>query len=331
MMVFKFAYPNVLFLLLLLLPILVWYVLKFRKAIPTVQMSNIQSVKGLPLSYKHILGHILFGLKLIAIALLIIVLARPQSSNSYENVSTQGIDIVLALDISGSMLARDFKPDRLEASKDIATEFIAGRPNDRIGLVIFSSESFTQCPLTTDHAVLMNLFREIKSGMIEDGTAIGVGLANAVNRLKESQAVSKVIILLTDGVNNQGSIDPITAAELAKTFGIRVYTVGIGTQGTAPYPVKDIFGNTVLQPMKVEIDEPQLQHISDITGGQYFRATNNDKLRQIYNEIDKLEKSKISVKEYSRKQEEYLPYAIASFILLLLDFVLRKTILRSIP
>jgi Ca-activated chloride channel family protein len=331
MLTYQFAFPKILFLLLLLLPMLAWYVLKQRKSIPTVQMSSIKAVKGLPVSFKHILNHVLFGFKLIAIALLIVVLARPQSSNSYENVSTQGIDIVIALDISGSMLARDFKPDRLEASKDIATEFIAGRPNDRIGLVIFSGESFTQCPLTTDHAVLMNLFREIKSGMIEDGTAIGVGLANAVKRLKDSDAVSKVIILLTDGVNNQGEIDPITAAELAKTFGIRVYTVGIGTQGTAPYPVQDFFGNTVFQQMQVEIDEPTLQHISDITGGQYFRATNNDKLRQIYKEIDTLEKSKISVKEYSRKEEEYLPYAIAAFILLLLDFILRKTILRSIP
>jgi Ca-activated chloride channel homolog len=331
MMVYQFAYPKVLFFLLLLLPLLAWYILKHRKTVPTVQMSNIQSVKGLPLSYKHLLGHILFGLKLFAIALLIIVLARPQSSNSYENISTQGIDIIIALDISGSMLARDFKPDRLEASKDIATEFIAGRPNDRIGLVIFSAESFTQCPLTTDHAVLMNLFKEIKSGMIEDGTAIGVGLANAVKRLKDSEAVSKVIILLTDGVNNQGAIDPITAAELAKTFGIRVYTVGIGTQGTAPYPVQDFFGNMVFQQMKVEIDEPTLQHISDITGGQYFRATNNAKLRQIYSEIDKLEKSKISVKEYSRKEEEYLPYAVIAFIFLILDFILRKTLLRSIP
>jgi Ca-activated chloride channel homolog len=331
MIIYQFAYPKVLLLLLVLFPILAWYILKQRKTIPTVQMSNIQSVKGLPLSYKYLFGHILFGFKLIALALLIIVLARPQSSNSYENVSTQGIDIVLALDISGSMLARDFKPDRLEASKDIATEFIAGRPNDRIGLVVFSAESFTQCPLTTDHAVLMNLFREIKSGMIEDGTAIGVGLANAVKRLKDSEAVSKVIILLTDGVNNQGAIDPITAAELAKTFGIRVYTISIGTQGTAPYPVQDFFGHMVFQQMQVEIDEPTLRHISDITGGQYFRATNNDKLRQIYSEIDKLEKSKISVKEYSRKEEEYLPYAIAAFILLFIEFALRKTILRSIP
>jgi Ca-activated chloride channel family protein len=331
MISYQFAYPKILFLLLLLLPVLAWYIFKLQKSIPTVQVSNIQAVKGLPLSFKYILGHILFAFKLIAVAFLIIVLARPQSSNSYENISTQGIDIVIALDISGSMLARDFKPDRLEASKDVATEFIAGRPNDRIGLVVFSGESFTQCPLTTDHAVLMNLFKEIKSGMVEDGTAIGVGLANAVKRLKDSDAISKVIILLTDGVNNQGAIDPITASELAKSFGIRVYTIGVGSQGTAPYPVQDFFGNIVFQQMQVEIDEQTLQHISDITGGQYFRATNNDKLRQIYKEIDTLEKTKISVKEYNRKVEEYLPFIIAAFVLLLLEFILRKTILRSIP
>lgn len=331
MMAFEFAYPKVLWLLLLLIPLLAWYIFRQRKTIPTIQISSIQSLKKLPVSYKLILSHVLFGLKMLAIALLIICLARPQSSNSWENQSIQGIDIVLALDISGSMLARDFQPDRLEASKNLATEFISGRPNDRIGLVVFSAESFTQCPLTTDHAVLINLFRDIKSGMIEDGTAIGVGLANAVKRLKDSEAISKVIILLTDGVNNQGVIDPLTAAELAKTFGIRVYTIGVGSKGTAPYPVQDFFGRIVFQQMPVEIDEATLQHISDITGGQYFRATNNEKLRQIYNEIDKLEKSKINVKEFSRKEEEFFPYAVAAFILLLTEFIVRKTFLRSIP
>jgi Ca-activated chloride channel homolog len=331
MMAFEFAYPKALWLLTLLIPIITWYIFRHRKTIPTVLVSSIQAVKKLPVPFKLIISHLIFGLKLLAIALLIICLARPQSSNRWENQSIQGIDIVMALDISGSMLARDFKPDRLEASKDLATEFISGRPNDRIGLVVFSAESFTQCPLTTDHAVLINLFRDIKSGMIEDGTAIGVGLANAVKRLKDSEAVSKVIILLTDGVNNQGVIDPITAAELAKTFGIRVYTIGVGSKGTAPYPVQDFFGRIVYQQMPVEIDEPTLQHISDITGGQYFRATNNEKLRQIYNEIDKLEKSKINVKEFTRKEEEYLPYAVSAFIILLFEFIVRKTFLRSIP
>lgn len=331
MMAFEFAYPKALWLLVLLIPIIAWYIFRKRKTEPTVLISTIQPVKKLSLPFKLVVSHLLFGLKLLAIALLIICLARPQSSNSWENESIQGIDIVMALDISGSMLARDFKPDRLEASKDLATEFISGRPNDRIGLVVFSGESFTQCPLTTDHAVLINLFRDIKSGMIEDGTAIGVGLSNAVKRLKDSEAVSKVIILLTDGVNNQGVIDPITAAELAKAFGIRVYTIGVGSKGTAPYPMQDFFGRIVFQQMQVEIDEPTLQHISDITGGQYFRATNNEKLRQIYNEIDKLEKSKINVKEFSRKEEEYLPYAVAAFVLLLFEFIVRKTFLRSIP
>lgn len=328
---FVFAYPQVLFLLLLLIPALVWYVLKCRSTIPNIQISSIRAITNHPFSYKNVVGHVLFGTKMLAIALLIIILARPQSTNSWENVSTQGIDIVLALDISGSMLACDFTPNRIEAAKDVATEFISGRPDDRIGLVIFSAESFTQCPLTTDHAVIINLLKTVKSGMIQDGTAIGVGLANAVKRLKDSEAISKVVILLTDGVNNTGVIDPITAAQLAKTFGIRVYTIGMGTIGTAPYPVQDYLGRTVYQPMKVDIDEKTLQQISDITGGKYFRATDNQKLHQIYSDIDKMEKSKISVKEYSRKEEEYLPYAIAALILLISEFLIRKIILRSIP
>jgi Ca-activated chloride channel family protein len=266
---------------------------------------------------------------MIALALLIIVLARPQSTDRFQDVSTEGIDIVLALDISGSMLARDFKPDRLEASKNVATEFISGRPYDRIGLVVFSGESFTQCPLTTDHAVLINLMREIQSGMIEDGTAIGMGLATAVNRIKDSEAKSKVIILLTDGVNNRGEIAPATAAGIAKTFGIRVYTIGVGTQGMAPYPVQTPFG-TQYQNMPVEIDEDILKEIAQTTGGRYFRATDNDKLVQVYNEIDKLEKSKIDVKQFIRKEEKYLNIAISAFSLLVLEILLRNTILRKL-
>jgi Ca-activated chloride channel homolog len=327
---FEFAYPKLLLLLLVLLPAIAWYLYKLH-TVSTVQVSTTRPVEGLPVSYKHILRHVLFGLRLLAIAMLVIVLARPQSSNNWENVSTQGIDIVIALDISSSMLARDLKPDRLEASKDVAVEFISGRRNDRIGLVVFSGESFTQCPLTTDHSVLINLFKEIKSGMVEDGTALGVGLANAVKRLKDSEAISKVIILLTDGVNNRGAIDPITAAELAKTFGIRVYTIGVGTMGTADYPQQDMFGRTHYVKMPVEIDEETLQQISDITDGRYFRATDNEKLRQIYSEIDRLEKSKINVKEFSRKEEEFLPFALAALLLLVLEFILKRTVLRSIP
>lgn len=327
---FEFAYPGLLFLLLLLIPAIAYYIFK-QKNRATVQVSNTEAIEQLPVPLKQMLIHIVYGMYMLAIALLIIVLARPQSTNTWENVSTQGIDIVLAIDISSSMLARDLRPNRLEASKDMAMEFISGRRNDRMGLVVFSGESFTQCPLTTDHAILINLFRDVKSGIIEDGTALGVGLANAVSRLKDSETVSKVVILLTDGVNNQGAIDPITAAELAKTFGIRVYTIGVGTQGTAPYPVQDRFGRTQIMDMPVEIDEATLQQISDITDGVYFRATDNDRLRQVYNEIDQLEKSKINVKEFSRPVEEYLPFAIAALALLLLAFIVQNTILRTIP
>jgi Ca-activated chloride channel family protein len=227
------------------------------------------------------------------------------------------------------MLARDFRPDRLEASKDVATEFISGRPYDRIGLVVFSGESFTQCPLTTDHAVLINLLREIQSGMIEDGTAIGMGLANAVNRIKDSEAMSKVIILLTDGVNNRGEIAPATAAGIAKTFGIRVYTIGVGTEGMAPYPVQTPFG-IQYQNMPVEIDEAILREIAQTTGGRYFRATDNDKLVQVYNEIDKLEKSKIDVRQFTRKEEKFPTPAIIAFCLLMIEMLLRVIVLKKL-
>ena len=236
---------------------------------------------------------------------------------------------MLTLDISGSMLARDFRPDRLEASKNVATEFISGRPYDRMGLVVFSGESFTQCPLTTDHAVLINLLREIQSGMIEDGTAIGMGLATAVNRIKDSQAKSKVIILLTDGVNNRGEIAPATAAGIAKTYGIRVYTIGVGTQGMAPYPVNTPFG-IQYQDMPVEIDEAILKEISETTGGKYFRATDNNKLVQVYNEIDKLEKSKIDVRQFSRKEEKYFIPALIAFCLLAMEILVRNTLFRNL-
>jgi Ca-activated chloride channel family protein len=280
-------------------------------------------------TFRHYLRHVLFAFRIIAVALLIIVLARPQATDRFQNTSTEGIDIVLALDISGSMLARDFKPDRLEASKNVATEFISGRPYDRIGLVVFSGESFTQCPLTTDHAVLVNLLREIQSGMIEDGTAIGNGLATAVNRIKDSEAKSKVIILLTDGVNNRGEIAPATAAGIAKTFGIRVYTIGVGTQGMAPYPVQTPFGMQ-FRDMQVEIDENILKEIAANTGGKYYRATDNNKLMQVYSEIDKLEKSKIDVRQFSRKEEKYLVPAIIALILLALEMIARNTIFKSL-
>jgi len=327
----EFAHPGYLYLLLGIIPFVLWYVFRHSKLQPDLRISSVTPVKSVSKSTKVTLRHLLFILRMTALVFIIIILARPQSTERQEKTTTEGIDIVLAIDISGSMLARDFTPDRLEAAKDVAIEFISGRPYDRIGLVVFSAESFTQCPLTTDHAVLINLFKDIKSGIIEDGTAIGLGLSNAVKRLKDSEAKSKVIILLTDGMNNTGSVDPLTAAEIAKTFGIRVYTIGVGMKGMAPYPFKDVFGRTVIQKVPVEIDEPTLQEIADMTNGNYFRATNNEKLRQIYTEIDKLEKSKIDVKEYSRKQEEYRFYAGIALLLLLIEMLLRYTVFRGIP
>ena len=316
--------------LILLVPVIIWYIWKDREANASIRFSTIKGFEGEGRTFKYWLRHILFAIRLIILALIIIVLARPQSVNKWQDVNTEGIDIIIALDISGSMLAQDFKPDRIEASKAVATEFISGRPTDRIGLVVYSAESFTQCPLTTDHAVLINLFHDIKSGMIEDGTAIGMGLANAVSRLKDSKAKSKVIILLTDGVNNRGSIAPLTAAEIARTFNIRVYTIGVGTQGTAPAPVQTPYGVQIKQ-VPVEIDEQILRQIASITDGKYFRATNNQKLVEIYKEIDQMEKSKIDIREYSKKEEEYLAFGLSAVIFLLLEIIIRKTVLKNIP
>jgi Ca-activated chloride channel family protein len=327
----QFAHPHYLYLLFGLLPFVVWYLFRNNRLQADLQISSVAPLKPVASTSRVALRHLPFVLRILALVFIIIVLARPQSTDKSEKTTTEGIDIMLAIDISGSMLARDFTPDRLEAAKDVAIEFISGRPYDRIGLVVFSAESFTQCPLTTDHAVLINLFKDIKSGMIEDGTAIGLGLSNAVSRLKDSDAKSKVIILLTDGMNNTGSVDPLTAAEIAKTFGIRVYTIGVGMKGMAPYPFQDMFGRTVIQKVPVEIDEATLQQIADMTNGNYFRATNNEKLRQIYAEIDKLEKSKIDVREYSRKQEEYRLYAGAALLLLLIEMLLRYIVFRGIP
>jgi Ca-activated chloride channel homolog len=325
-----FGDPAYLYLLLLLLPLIGWYIYKHNSLFVSLHFSGTSRFGEGFRNYKHYLRHLPFSLRIIVLALLILVLARPQTVNRWKNVSTEGIDIMLALDISGSMLSLDFKPDRIGAAKTLATEFISGRPYDRMGLVVFSSESFTQCPLTSDHAALINLMRDVKPGMIDDGTAIGLGLANAVNRLKDSKSISKVIVLLTDGVNNTGSIAPLTAAEIAKNFDIRVYTIGIGTQGTAPYPVQTQFG-IQLQDVEVQIDEDILKKIAGLTGGKYFRATDNEKLRSIYKEIDKLEKSKIETREYSKKQEEYGRFAIAALILFLFEAFLRLVVLRNIP
>ncbi|HOI87894.1 MAG TPA: VWA domain-containing protein [Lentimicrobium sp.] len=326
----KLANPEALYLLLLIPAAIAWYWFRGADTRARLQVSGIEAFKAGRKTLRIRLRHSQFILKVLAFSLLVVALARPQSSSSKQNVSVEGIDIVLAMDISGSMLAEDFKPNRLAVAKDVAAEFIRGRISDRIGLVVFSGESFTQCPLTTDHGILLNLLDEIKSGMIEDGTAIGDGLATAVSRLKESEAVSKVIILLTDGENNRGFIDPVSAAEIARVFGLRVYTIGVGTIGMAPYPVQTPFGMQYQQ-MEVRIDEPLMQQIAEMTNGKYFRATNAGKLRDIYREIDQLEKSKVDVTEFRKKKEEFLPFVLAALVLLLADFILGISIFRKFP
>jgi Ca-activated chloride channel family protein len=325
-----FAHPNLLYLLVIIPLFVTWYIFRHKDSKASLQMSTLMPFGKAPVSIRVYLRHLPFALRMVALALIVIVLARPQSFNVTQNIETEGIDIMIALDISSSMLAQDFKPDRLEAAKDIAIQFVSGRKNDRIGLVIFAGESFTMCPLTTDLRTVANQFKDIKLGLIEDGTAIGIGLATAVARLKESDAESKVVILLTDGVNNKGEIAPLTAAEIAQTFGVRVYTVGVGTHGTAPYPVQTPFG-TRLQDMKVEIDEDVLKEIASLTGGKYYRATDSKSLTQVYEQIDQLEKTKIEVIETTRKKEEFTRFAFFALILLCVDIVLRTTVLRSIP
>ncbi len=325
-----FKNPGLFYLLAALIPMIAWYILRYRKNSASIRISSTSAVADLPITARHIFRHVPFVLQLASMVLFIVVLARPQSTSSWENVTTEGIDIVVSLDISTSMLAMDFSPNRLEAAKKVAMEFISGREFDRMGLVVFAGEAFTQCPLTTDRAVLLNLFRDIKTGLIEDGTAIGNGLATAVARLKESEAISRVVILLTDGENNRGEVAPLTAAEIAKTFGIRVYTIGVGSIGTAPYPVQTPFG-TQVQNMEVKIDEGMLKQIAQITDGRYFRATSNLKLAEIYKEIDQLEKSKIEVKEFSRRMEEYMPFALAGIFLLAVSLLLKNTLFQNIP
>jgi Ca-activated chloride channel family protein len=325
-----FASPDY-FYLLLLIPILVaWYFFRQKMNPADIQVSSTTGFEGVRKGIRLYLYHGLYVLRMLALIFLILAMTRPQSKKSRHDITVEGIDIILAMDISGSMMAMDFKPNRIEASKSVAMEFIDGRPNDRIGLVIFSGEAFSQCPLTTDHTILKNLFQDIRSGMIEDGTAIGDGLATALNRLRGSKAISKVIILLTDGVNNMGSIDPLSAAEIAKLYGVRIYTIGIGTTGVAPYPVPTPFGIQIT-PMEVKIDEDLLRQISKMTDGKYFRATNNTKLRQVYQEIDKLEKSKIDVTEFHKKKEEFFLLAWIALFFITLEIILRNTYFRNTP
>lgn len=324
-----FASPRYLFLLLLLIPVIGWYIYELRKADASVQIGDTRALQKTPRSLRVRLLHVPFILRVAGIILLTIALARPQLTNRWSSESTEGIDIMMALDISGTMLAEDLKPNRLEAAKQVASDFVLARPNDQIGLVVFAGESFTQCPLTIDHAVLVNLFQSVEYGMIEDGTAIGLGLANAVNRMKDSQTKSKVVILLTDGSNNRGDIDPQTAAEIAKTFGIRVYTVGVGSYGQTRVPVQTPIGTQYVT-MDSEFDETTLQRIAQTTGGQYFRATDNSSLKKIYEQIDQLEKTKLRVREYAKHTENFAPFLYAALLCLLGEILLRYFVLRTI-
>lgn len=325
-----FSNPEYLLLLILLVPVIFWHYFRRNQQFVSLKFSNVEGIKSVGKSLRTKLIHLPFWLRMLALALIIVALARPQSTSRHVQIQTEGIDIVVALDISGSMLAEDFKPNRLEAAKKITEQFIDSRQNDRIGLVIFSAKSFTQCPLTIDHSVLKNLLMQIKSGLIEDGTAIGMGLATAVDRLRYSEAKSKVVILLTDGVNNTGIIAPLTAAELAKTFGIKVYSIGVGTRGKAPYPMQTPFGIQYVN-MDVEIDEPLLKEISSTTDGKYFRATNNKSLAEIYSEIDKMEKTRIDESVYTNYYDEFFILVSLAGVILVLEFLLRYLYLRKLP
>ena len=320
------------FYLLLALPLIIfWYWKKNRTSTPELQFSGIEGLRAVKKTLKIRFRHSLFVFRILSLAGIITALARPQSTLNWHDVTTEGIDIVICLDISGSMLAEDFKPNRLEACKKIAMEFIDGRPDDRMGLVIFSGESFTQCPLTIDHSVLKNLFGSIKSGMIEDGTAIGSAIITSLNRLRQSKAKSKVIVLLTDGRNNAGNISPETAAHAAKALGVKIYTIGAGTKGLAPYPVQDFFGNKAYQPIKIDIDDEMLATIANITAGEYFRATDTESLKEIYKRIDRMEKTPIEETGFAEYKELFVNFLIIGFGFLILEIVLGNTILRRIP
>lgn len=328
----EFKNPLFFLLLLVLVPYIVWYVMRFKQSLPSLKVPDTTKYVKVPKTFRLYLMHLPFLLRIILISLVVCILARPQSRHSWSNTDVEGIDIMLAVDVSTSMLAQDFKPNRVEALKEIAQRFIEKRPNDNMGLTMFAGEAYTQCPLTTDHTVLMNLYNSVDCnmamrGVIDDGTAIGDGIMNAILRLKESQAKSKVIILLTDGVNNSGNISPQTAAEIAKKYGIRIYTIGIGRNGMAPYPLPT--GGTAMLP--VEIDEETMTKISIETGGQYFRAQKNAELDAIYQDIDKMERTKFNVKQFSRRGELYQPFALAAMAVLLLEILLRTVVLKRLP
>ena len=325
------ANPGILWLFLIYIPLIAWYVWKHRTAYASLEISTVRPLARMKRPLRQYMLHGLFVLRLLALGCLIVVLARPQTRDAWHSSRTEGTDMVVALDISSSMLARDFKPDRLEAAKKIASRFINGRENDNMGLVIFAGEAFTGVPMTTDRAALVNYVNALNRDMLEDGTAIGDGLATAINRIKEGKAKSKSIILLTDGSNNTGIVAPLTAAEIAHKLGIKVYTIGVGTNGTAPYPQVNMFGRIEYVPTPVVIDEATLRQIADITGGKYYRATGNKVLSEIFDEIDSLEKTELDVRHFSHTEDCYLPWALAALGLFLLELLLRQTWLRTIP
>ena len=331
----EFASKEYLFLLILLIPYLIWYLLYRKKSEPTIQMSDTYAYQYAPASLRQRLVWLPDLLRIFTFVMIVMVLARPQTHNSWGKKTSEGIDIMLAMDVSTSMLAQDLKPNRIEAAKSVAAEFISGRPDDNIGLRIFAGESFTQCPMTTDHTSLLNLLQNVRTdiaerGLIEDGTAIGMGLANAVSRLKDSKTKSKVVILLTDGSNNMGDISPLTAAQIAKSLGIRVYTIAVGSKTVAPYPMQ-VGGTVQYVNVRADVDTGTLTKIAQTADGHFYRATNTAELKQIYKDIDKLEKSKMEVKRFSKRYEAYQPFALAAVLSLLLEILLRITWFRRIP
>ncbi len=331
----EFVNKEYFLLLLLLIPYLIWYLLYRKKSEPTMRMSDTFAYQYAPKSWRVRLMGLPMLLRTLTFILIVIVLARPQTHNSWGRRTVEGIDIMLAMDVSTSMLAEDLKPNRIEAAKSVASEFISGRPDDNIGLTIFAGEAFTQCPMTTDHTSLINLLQNVRTdiaarGLISDGTAIGMGLANAVGRLKDSKAKSKVVILLTDGSNNMGDISPLTAANIAKSLGIRVYTIAIGSKTVAPYPVQ-VGGTTQYVNMRADVDVETLGEIASTADGHFYRATNTAELKKIYDDIDKLEKTKMNVKKFSKRYDAYQPFALAAFVSMLLEILLRLVVFRKIP
>lgn len=331
-----FANKEILLLLLLLVPYAIWYFLRHSKREASITISDTNAYRRIRPTLKVRLMHTPFILRLITLALIILILARPQGKNFWKNAQVEGIDIMLVIDASTSMMAEDLQPNRIQAAKNVATEFVSARPNDNIGLTIFAAEAYTQCPMTTDHTALLGLMQQVSCdlalhGVINDGTAIGMGITNAVSRLKDSKAKSKVIILLTDGSNNSGEISPLTAADIAATYGIRIYTIGVGTNGSAPFPFPIPEGGVKYVQLPCEIDTNTLSGIANATGGQFYRATSTKQLKKIYHDIDTLERTKFSVRKYSKRYDMYQPLALLAIITLLLELLLRTTIYRRLP